>query len=552
MLSQRLRGAFAFGHFVFDPHAQSLQRDGRAVELGSRALDVLTVLVEANGDLVAKNTLMDQVWPGIAVEENNLQVQVSALRRVLGDERDFIRTVPGRGYQFAGEIVSTQAPVAEASVKPDEPEAIAYRQRLSIVVLPFVNLSDDATLDYFVDGVTDSLITDLSRALPGSFVISRSTAFSFKGRAIETRLVGEQLGVRYVLEGSIMPAGEMIRINAQLIDTVTDMHLWAERFDKPRADVLTVQDEIVGRLTRSVGLHMARSAAMRSATPHEADAMDLVMRGFAVVHQRMTLPTSGEALQLFRTAIKLDARHVEAHVGLASMLVYQVVNFYRQDRDVALDEAATSIDLAMSIDPTHLEGLKTWGAFLRARGLFQDAIEVDRVIIQQNPGEPTAYREVGLNKLYLGHFEEAIIWFKEAERVAPLDPSRWTWLQGLGRSLIAQGRDEEAVAALRLAVESRPGVPEIYGLLAAAEALAGLLEPAHVRFLDYAGREPNMTLRRWASRSHVPRDSLSPAYRAANDRMLKGLCLAGMPDGGTLDCREESAPHRYTIEGGQD
>ena len=142
----------------------------------------------------------------------------------------------------------------------------------------------------------------------------------------------------------------MIRVNAQLIDTVTDMHLWAERFDKPRSDVLAVQDEIVGRLARSVGRHMARSAATRGTTPHEADAMDFVMRGFAVVHQHMTLSTAKEAMQLFRAALALDADHVEAHVGLASMLVYQVVNFYREDRDSALDEAAISIDVALSID----------------------------------------------------------------------------------------------------------------------------------------------------------------------------------------------------------
>ena len=193
-----------------------------------------------------------------------------------------------------------------------------------------------------------------------------------------------------------MPAGEMIRVNAQLVDTVSHMHLRAERFDKPRADVLAMQDEIIGRLARSVGRHMARGASTQGRHPHDADAMDLVMRGFGVVHQRMTLSTAEEAMRLFRQALALDASHVEAHVGLASMLVYQVVNFYRDDRDAALDEAAISIDLALSVDPTHLQGLKTEGAYLRARGLFQDAIAVDRAIIEQNPGEPTAYREIGL------------------------------------------------------------------------------------------------------------------------------------------------------------
>jgi TolB-like protein len=247
--------SLAFGPFTLDLRSRQLLRDGRPIELGARAVDVLATLIEADGELVTKDMLMDRVWPGITVGENNLQVQVSALRKALGEERELIQTVPGRGYRFAGVLRATGlSPAPEA-------EALPRCGRLSVMVLPFANLNEDPSLDYFVDGVTDSLITDLSRVLPGSYVISRSTAFTFKGVALDTRRIGKELGVRYVLAGSIMLTGDQVRVNAQLIDAKTDTHLWAERFDKPRADVLTVQDEIVARLARSVRGEMLRSAA---------------------------------------------------------------------------------------------------------------------------------------------------------------------------------------------------------------------------------------------------------------------------------------------------
>ena len=198
--------------------------------------------------------------------------------------------------------ISTPRPVDSNSAP-----SLVSRPRLSIVILPFLNLSPGASADYLVDGIVDSLITDLSSRLPGSFVISRSTAFTFKGRAVPIRQVGEELGVRYVLEGSVFVELGRIRINVQLIDATTDEHLWAERFDKDRKEILLVQDEIVGRLSRSIGIQLVRTEARSGSANSDAwDIVDLVMRARALITDVKRKETAVEAIDLLREALRLD------------------------------------------------------------------------------------------------------------------------------------------------------------------------------------------------------------------------------------------------------
>ena len=216
-----------FGHFSIFPHRRQLLADGRPITLGDRAFDMLMVLIEASGAVVSKDELLSRVWQGRIVGENRLAGEIAALRKAFGADRELIRTVAGRGYQFTGEIrvrsdgersapgavtAAAESPRAAESDRaslplPDKPSTAAtspLRPRMSIVILPFLNLSQDPSEDYFVNGICDSLITDLSRPLPGSFVISRSTAFTYKARPISIPQVGQELGVRYVLEGSVL------------------------------------------------------------------------------------------------------------------------------------------------------------------------------------------------------------------------------------------------------------------------------------------------------------------------------------------------------------
>jgi TolB-like protein/Flp pilus assembly protein TadD len=409
------------------------------------------------------------------------------------------------------------------------------RPRLSIVILPFLNLSQDGGVDYLVDGIVDSLITDLSRALPGSFVISRSTAFSYKGRQVPVRQVGQELGVRYVLEGSVLADPSLVRVNVQLIDAHTDEHLWAERFSKERKDVLEVQDEIVARLSRSVGIEMIRSEAARSS--RHTDAIDLVMRARALANDVKRKENAAGAAALFERALGLDPENVDALVGIATMCVYQVINLYQlEGRDALLDQAEGLIARAMVLAPEHIGALKARAVLLRARGRFADAMAATATVIARNPGDPTAYKEMGLNRLYLGQTQEAAEWFRRADSIAPGDPERWTWLQGLGRALMQLGDDAGAVDAFRQTMENNPGYLRGKAMLAAAEALAGNFEEAKRHLAEYTALEPNMTVRRFAAqRSSVPPDAVSTIYQRESERILEGLLRAGMPDPLTPD-----------------
>jgi len=445
------------------------------------------------------------------------------------------------------ELVAREAEPTIAS--PPKPVSVAEEttaslaRRLSIVVLPFRNLSEKADDDYLVDGVVNNLITSLSRALPGSFVISQSTAFTYKGRNVAARQVGQELGVRYVLEGGVLAKAGHVSVNPQLVDAETNETLWAERFDMERKDLFQVQEEIVARLSRSVGLQMVSSEAQRrSSSP---DSADLAMQGQALANDIRRADQAVRALALFRQALELDPHNVDALIGIASTRAYQVLNLYVLDqREALLDEAEEMMSRAMPLAADHLGLLKARSALLRARGRFAEAVVTAATVIARNPGEPTAYRELGLNKLYLGQTEAAVEWFGRADRIAPHDPHRWTWLQGLGRALIQLGRDAEAADALRASLASNPGFLRARALLAAAEALAGDAENARRSMTEFMAAEPAMTIRQFMEqRSHVPLSAVDARYSQENDRIAHGLRLAGMPG--------EAADPRVSAPSGQ-
>ena len=283
------------------------------VAIGSRALDVLRVLIAARDDLVAKNEIMAAVWPETVVEDNNLTVHIATLRRILDQERtegSCIQTVSGRGYRFAAAVTeratdrgvsSTRVPVI--GTRPPPP--------LSIVVLPFTNL-DRVGREYFADGITDDLTTDLSR-IAGSFVIARRTAFTYKGKAVDVKQIGRELGVRYALEGSVRRSGQLVRTNTQLIDTGTGANLWADRFDHDVCDLFALQDEITSRIAFALNLELI-AAEVAHPTDHPV-ALDYILRGRAALSKPLSRDTYAEAIRLFEHALALDP---QSQLGFAA------------------------------------------------------------------------------------------------------------------------------------------------------------------------------------------------------------------------------------------
>jgi adenylate cyclase len=400
-----------------------------------------------------------------------------------------------------------------------------------IVVLPFDNLSGDATRDYLADGITDSLISDLARALPGIPIVSRDTAFTYKGRRLDARQVGRELEVRYLLEGSIVLEAKRVRVNTRLVETKEATQLWAERFDTERASLLQVQDEIVGRVSRAIGLQVIDIEARRSRRerPESAELVDLVMRGRAVLNLPSSPATMIEARGLFEAALKVEPSNVDGLAGVATTLVFEFLNgYYGTEAENRLRTAELLLDRVLTIEPRHLMALKAKAALRRAQGRFDDAIVAADAIIMENPGEPWAYKEIGLSDLYLGKTEEALEWFAKAERIGPRDPGRWTWLDGRGHALILLGRDAEAVRALTSALDANPRNVSSRAFLAAAYALLDRAADAHAELVAYDQERPDTRVSTFRTLAPVPLVLTSPTYQQLRVRLTDGLRKAGM------------------------
>ncbi|HZU51159.1 MAG TPA: adenylate/guanylate cyclase domain-containing protein [Sphingomicrobium sp.] len=447
-----------------------------------------------------------------------------------------LATTLGIGIASAGgwwrlNYVDVQGPPAAASVKNGlaTEESDRKGERLSIAVLPFTNLSGDPDKDYFVDGITESLTTDLSRALPGSFVVARGTAFTYKGRLAEGSQIARDLNIRYLLAGSVLPDGNRMRVNARLIDAETDTELWAERFDNRRENVLEVQDQIVGRLSRAIGLKLIDIEAKRSERHGNPSAVDFVMRAQAIANRPTSRETMIEARALFQEALGYDADNVDALAGVAMTYVFEVLNgYYHDGREQRLRDGHALIRRALELDSHHIVALKVHAALLRAEGKFEDAIAASRAVIAQNPGEPWAYKEVGLSELYLGHFQQAIEWFEKAEQIGPRDPSRWIWLGAMGRAQFSLDHIEEAIRLLRLSADANRNDFRAPAFLAAIYALSNRADEAALALAEALRVQPGITIKRLFDDWSVPLNATSPVYQQQHERIREGLRMAGM------------------------
>src|SRR5712672_997500 len=299
------KGAVNLGSFRFDLRQRELKRDGLPVQLGSRVRDILWVLASANGEVVSKDELMTRVWPGLVVEENNVQVHISALRKALDEGKDgqaYVVTVPGRGYRLVGTQSAPSTAICDVETRPGP----VIPDKPSIAVLPFQNMSGDVEQEYFADGVVEEIITALSR-FSGLFVIARNSSFTYKGRSVDIKQVGSELGVRYVLEGSVRRGGDRVRITGQLIDAATGTHLWADRFEGALKDLFELQDQITMSVVGAIAprLEQAEIGRAKRKPTQSLDAYDFYMRGLEHYYQD-NHESIAQAMRLFSRAVQLD------------------------------------------------------------------------------------------------------------------------------------------------------------------------------------------------------------------------------------------------------
>ncbi|MCK1299618.1 adenylate/guanylate cyclase domain-containing protein [Bradyrhizobium sp. 24] len=483
------------------------------------------VVVEDDGDLMGDGVNVAARLEGIA-EPGGICLSSSAYDQVRG-KIDI--AAQDRGQQ---QLKNIAEPVQVYALSPTRPPAMAphtaIAPRLSIVVLPFVNLDGNSEQDYFVDGVTESLTTDLSR-IPGAFVIARNTAFTFKSKPVDVRVVGRELGVRYVMEGSVQGGGDRVRVNAQLIDTETGAHLWAERFDKPRADIFDMQDEITTRLARTVGIELVAAEGRRAERerPNNMDAVDLAMRGWAILNQPLSLRRDRAACDLFQEALRLDARNVEALVGLAFYHGNELRTFASTNRDEQLRTAHAAITEALTLAPgnalahfVHANVLHVSGATERALRELEFAITLDRNLAW-------AYADAGFMKVLLGRAEEAEADLTNAIRLSPRDPGLDRWHALLGIADLFLGRLDSALNRLQRSVGINPHVAMPHFFLAAASALSGGATEALEARNAGLRLDPNFTVARFRNE----RRSENPTFLAQRERIYEGLRLAGVPEG---------------------
>src|SRR6516162_1805151 len=398
--------------------------------------------------------------------------------------------------------------------------------RLSIVVLPFANIGGDPEQDYFVDGVTESLTTDLSR-ISGSFVIGRHTAFTYKGKVVDLKQIGRELNVRYVLEGSVQRSGSRLRVNVQLIDAETGSHLWAERFDKPIADLFDMQDEIVARLARALAAQLVVAEAQRAERSPHPDATDLCFQGAAWLNRGRTPENMAQARGFYERALALEPENVEALVGTAWANFAIGTNLLPDDRIERLTAAEAAVTKALSLAPNHPMAHNILGNVqIFTNRAAQGIAECERSLaLDRNLAR--AHANIGIAKLHLGRGEETEAHVEQALRLSPRDTVVYIWSLFVGLAKFWQGADAEAMVWLRRSLEANRNYPSAHFYLAAVLAYVGELDEARATAQAGLALNPSFSIRRY--RTNTP--SNHPVYLAGRERLIEGMRLAGVPEG---------------------
>jgi TolB-like protein/Tfp pilus assembly protein PilF len=428
---------------------------------------------------------------------------------------------PVRAYAMVGD--GSNRTIQGARAKPN----LLSPPRLSIVVLPFLNLSGNPEQDYFVDGVTESLTTDLSR-ISGSFVIGRHTAFTYKGKAVNLKQIGRELNVRYVLEGSVQRCGNRLRVNVQLIDAETGNYLWAERFDEPVADLFDMQDEIVSRLANTLNAQLVEAEARRAERSLHPDAMDLYFQGMARFNKGVTTPEHMmQARGFFERALALDPKNVEAMVGMANVDADIAGGFVTDDRDACLAAAKVTVLKALSMAPQHAMAHMQLGYIEIVTNRAAEGIAECERALALDRNLAGAHAWIGLAKLCLGRAEETEAHINEALRLSPRDTSAFRWLYIVGGAKLQVNADAEAVAWLRQSVEATRNSPLAYFMLAAALALLGQVGQARAAVQEGLALDQTFTIRRF----RVNALSDNATFLARRERIYHGMRMAGVPEG---------------------
>lgn len=519
------KDAVSFGPFSLDPSRRLLLKDGAPIVLGARTLDTLIALVARPNQAISKRELMAGVWPDVTVEEGSLRVQIAALRKALGDGKGgarYITTLAGRGYCFVAPISRVRDRGGEhaAATKP----ALALPDKPSIAVLPFQNMSGDPEQEYFADGIVEEIITALSR-VKWFFVIARNSSFTYKGRAVDVKQVGRELGVRYVLEGSVRKEGRRLRITGQLIQGETAQHIWADRFDGEVADVFDLQDQITTNVVAAIepSLRQAEIDRARRKPTERLDAYDCYLRALPHFYV-LTREGVDAAIALLNRAIAIDP-----HFALAKALAARCYAWRNPQGWAAApqEEKAIAVRLGGEAlgdgpdDPTVLwmVGFALWQLRVdpeRALELYDKSLALNA-----NCAQALALR--GWALATAGRPDEAAPPLLQAIRLSPYDPEAFFTMSAIGCAYLMAGRFDEAIKWTSRALRERPSFAPALRFHAACLVELSRVDEARDTVAHLLLLEPELTISVLRQRAPIFDPKLMNAYL---DRLRK----AGLPD----------------------
>jgi adenylate cyclase len=470
------------------------------------AIEALNGMVERNAGLPPERRIEFRVGIhlGDVVEESDGDLMGDGVN--IAARLEGIAKPGGSAWYFLGAnrptTVTSNAPVARAEAA-----------HLSIVVLPFTNLSGDPGQDYFADGITENLTTDLSR-IRNSFVIARNTAFTFKGKNIDSKEISKELGVRYVLEGSVQRDQTHVRVNAQLIDGETGAHLWADRFEEDLANVFKLQDQVVARLANTLGYELVKAEAQRSMHSTNPDAIDLMMRGWAAHWQPPTKESITSARVYFERAIKLDPQNAEALVGLAYARLrapYYGWSTATEDRPAAQLELLMK---ATAINPGYAFAYYVKSTALWVEKEYPEALATAERVVALDPNSAYGYSAMGRAETMLGRCEQSIAHIKQAFTLSPRDPFGGIWYMYLGLAEFCRGRLDAAIEQFKRAIVSGYPTYITYSMLAGADAAKGNDAEAKSALAEARRLFPQLTIRFLLAETPTPSIAIDGSRKA--------------------------------------
>jgi TolB-like protein len=530
-----------FAQFEIDLKRHEVRRSGEPVAVEPQVFDVLVHLVRHRDRIVSKDELIEAVWHGRAISEGALSSRISAARRAIGDTgeaQNLIRTLHKRGFRFVGDVTADAPPTvpsegarpAASREGPDRPAPVvpapllALPDRPSIAVLPFDNMSDDGEQEYFADGLTEDIITALSR-LSWCFVIARNSSFAYKDQSPDVRRVAAELGVRYVLEGSVRKAGGRVRVTGQLIDGTTGTHLWADKYDRELSDVFAIQDDITNRVVGSVGAEilMAEASRVKRKPPQSLDAWDFVIQALPNIW-RMSTADQLRAQELLQHAIDRDPDYAHAHalLGWSNLIMFNLDSGAPIGTFTERASAAGARALALD-DQEPWANLVVGLAHARRRRPELAIAHLTRAISLE-PNFALGRAGLGYALAVGGQPERGLESVEQAERLSPRDPCMALYAPTVRyMALFALARYEEAIAVCRMTAELYPRHSGAWRLMTVSLGLLGRIEEAKAAMARTRELQPDL------SRAHVENDCV---FVKEDDRLrfLLGLQKAGLPD----------------------